>query len=210
VIGLMFAAHKNPAIGAAQSFCYLHSEGSKSDLKQAQLEARTFLQHSDCSIATLLQAKTLRCYILETLRVTSHTLGSVRKACEDVVVRNGSREYMIPKGSTVVISHIAPHRNFDIWKGSKCAEDFDPRRIEWNNPTPTATIGNPVDNYKMTAFSHGVHKCPGERLALSLIQIVFASLIDKKVAIIGAVPDVSFERATLAQRCAKVPVKIIL
>ena len=210
VIGLMFAAHKNPAIGAAQSFCYLHSEGSKSDLKQAQLEARTFLQDSECSIATLLQAKTLRCYILETLRVTSHTLGSVRKACEDVVVRNGSREYMIPKGSTVVISHIAPHRNFDIWKGSKCAEDFDPRRIEWNNSTPTATIGNPVDNYKMTAFSHGVHKCPGERLALSLIQIVFASLIDKKVAIIGAVPDVSFERATLAQRCAKVPVKIIL
>jgi len=210
VIGLMFAAHKNPAIGAAQSFCYLHSEGSKSDLNKAQLEARKFLQHSDCSIATLLQAKTLRCYILETLRVTSHTLGGVRKACEDVVVRNGSGEYMIPKGSTVVISHIAPHRNFDIWKGSKCAEDFDPHRIEWNKSSPTTTIGNPVDNYKMTAFSHGINKCPGEKLALSLIQIVFALLIDKKVAIVGTVPDVSFERATLAQRSNKVPVKMIL
>ena len=55
VVGLLFAAHKNAAIGTAQSFCFLHHHASQegvkddmshkeSDIKIAQLEARKLLR----------------------------------------------------------------------------------------------------------------------------------------------------------------------
>ena len=57
----------------------------------------------------------------------------------------------------------------------------------------------------MTAFSHGVHHCPGERIAFVFVEIALAFLIDRNAEILGT-PKVSFERATLAQRLSPIPI----
>ena len=49
-------------------------------------------------------------------------------------------------------------------------------------------------------FSQGLHKCPGERLALRTMECVVAQLLLRKVELEAPLPPVSFERATLAQR----------
>eukprot|EP00814_Leptocylindrus_danicus_P010612 CAMPEP_0116006950 /NCGR_PEP_ID=MMETSP0321-20121206/2020_1 /TAXON_ID=163516 /ORGANISM="Leptocylindrus danicus var. danicus, Strain B650" /LENGTH=411 /DNA_ID=CAMNT_0003475575 /DNA_START=211 /DNA_END=1446 /DNA_ORIENTATION=+ len=202
VVGLMFAAHKNPAIGATQSFCYLLSEGSRSDIDQARNEAKHLMRSTSFSTSDIVEAHTLRQYVLETVRMTSHSIGALRKACKDVVLVDSSlREYTIRQGETVAISHITMHRNNSIWKDG---EKFDAHREEWASVADTDDISVPIDNYKMTAFSHGTNKCPGERLAIALMEIVLALLLDKDVQINGGVPPISFERATLAQRPRKI------
>lgn len=146
----MFAAHKNPAIGAAQSFCFLHSEGSSDDIHQARNEARKLVQHNSCSSADLVETRTLRQYILETLRMTSHSIGAIRKACKDIsLVDSSEREYTIKEGETVAISHITTHRNNTRWIDG---EQFDAHREEWASVAETNNIAVPIDSYKMTTF----------------------------------------------------------
>eukprot|EP00816_Leptocylindrus_hargravesii_P000195 CAMPEP_0196828246 /NCGR_PEP_ID=MMETSP1362-20130617/94578_1 /TAXON_ID=163516 /ORGANISM="Leptocylindrus danicus, Strain CCMP1856" /LENGTH=414 /DNA_ID=CAMNT_0042208915 /DNA_START=584 /DNA_END=1828 /DNA_ORIENTATION=- len=207
VVGLMFAAHKNPAIGATQSFCYLLSEGSRSDIDRARNEAKHLMQSTSFSTSDIVEARTLRQYVLETVRMTSHSIGALRKACKEVILVDSSqREYRIRQGETVAISHITTHRNNSIWKDG---EKFDAHREEWASVADTDDISVPIDNYKMTAFSHGTNKCPGERLAIALMEIMLALLIDKNVQINGGVPPISFERATLAQRARRISATVL-
>jgi cytochrome P450 len=75
----------------------------------------------------------------------------------------------------------------------------------------TSSYGIPVDEYKYTTFSHGIHKCPGERMAISMMEMVLAILLvrNAKLAVEKEnLPSVSFERATLAQRDGNVPITI--
>ena len=122
VIGLLFDAHANPSIGAAQSFCCLYSKLGIDEVCTAEREAQELLAEfqekgdgGGATIASLLNAQTLRGCILETLRLSSHSIGAIREARQNVVLKTESAEFKICEGETVVISHIAPHRNGSIW-----------------------------------------------------------------------------------------------
>ncbi len=90
--------------------------------------------------------------------------------------------------SYVAVSHILPNLNEELFPG---ATEFSPERH----------LECQFDEYQLTTFSHGLHKCPGERLATVLIRLVVGSILRKfDVAAPGGIPPLSFDRATLAQR----------
>lgn len=135
-VGLMFAAHKNASIAAAQALLYslefdrLRADGS--DLDGALLmcdmctEARAMLKAVSLPGSSIMDSlgtcEVIEKVVLETLRVTAHSIGAVRK----VVVKEGwqvtvpdddndpaspVKQYLLPYGSYVGVSHIIHHRD---------------------------------------------------------------------------------------------------
>ncbi len=91
-------------------------------------------------------------------------------------------------GRYVAVSHILPHLDPEVFE--------DPAAFE-----PARFVARRYDEFQLTTFSHGRHKCPGERLAVMLIRgAVAAALRQFDVAAPAPIPPLSFERATLAQR----------
>jgi cytochrome P450 len=213
IIGLVFSAHKNPAIGTSQCLCFIVSELSNTQQEEARAEAQklcNYLVPSQAGKPTLmkalLEAKTLRSSVLETLRLTAHTLGALRYVEKSVQLKTtGGETYHIPQGETVAIAHHSMHVESSIWGND--AEKFSIQRNEWKSDE-REDLGIPVDRYKFTAFSNGVHKCPGEKIALAMMEMLVALLLVQGAQIVGELPPISFERATLAQRDGPVPVQV--
>ena len=127
-MGLLFAAHKNASIAAAQSILHAleHDRSNKGDLmKKMTSEAKIMKDGADAGTASMIvllsQCNIIEKVALETLRVTGHSIGAVRK----VIVKEGwavsveddnnpdkpPKKYTLPYGSYVGISHIVPHRD---------------------------------------------------------------------------------------------------
>lgn len=216
ICGLLFAAHKNPAIGAAQALLFALTEAEPKALAAARADAAAL--HASPSAETLARCEGLRAICFETLRVCAHTIGAVRTvvhpdgfdltvgACgaSDSGGSEGGVSYHLPAGTTVALAHIPTHRNTDVWGAS--SEAFDPSRAEWVAGAPRP------DDYTFTTFSQGLHRCPGERLAHPMMQCALAQLLSggfETTLVPGkSVPPVDFERATLAQRAAPVALNV--
>jgi cytochrome P450 len=180
VVGLLFAAHKNPALAAAQTVLMLLEHPAWLERVCAELA-------STCVSASGTRPLLDRC-IRETLRLTAHTIGAIRRVVGRPFVL-GSR-YKLPPGAYVGSAHILVSLD-DAHFSSP--ERFDPDRYQtlpraWPSP--------------WIPFSAGVHGCPGQRLALDLIgEMVAAVLVRRpRLRAAGPIPALSFVRATLAQR----------
>jgi len=228
LIGLIFAAHKNPSIGAAQCLCFLRQELTKEQQQNALREAQklcdmfeavtTNISENDIDssqqlLKELLEAKTLRTCVLETNRLVAHTLGALRCAVRNIPVeispkqqqqqRQSPRKMVIHAGEAVSFAHHTMHMESSLW--GQDASTFLLDRPEWTSSNDKegknqVDIGVPIDQYKYTTFSNGVHKCPGERVALAMMEIVLALFVQRQAQFVGEVTPLSFERATLAQR----------
>lgn len=204
-VGLLFAAHKNAAIGSAQSFLHLRLHGSKAHQSNARFEAKSLLESP--TFSALKQCSHIRMCCMETLRLTSHALGGIRTARQNCILgknpvlgHKGGQIELFP-GEVIAISHIVPSLNKELW--GQDADAYNPARKEW-----TDAKFHP-NEYKFTAFSQGLHMCPGQRVALFLMQSCVATLLASyEIEFVGRIPALSFERATLAQRDGNVQVKI--
>ena len=120
IVGLLFAAHKNPAIGSAQAYLYLRLQGSEKDQAEVKSEANTFLE-SPTSETLEQRCQHIRRCCLETLRLTSHALGAIRTVREEVTLgecpmapsasRCGDKTRIVCTlypGEVIAISHIVP------------------------------------------------------------------------------------------------------
>ncbi len=185
VVGLLFAAHKNPAIGAGQALLMLlehplHLARVRREIEEVRRIARPHeapMPHLD------------RC-IKETLRLTQHSIGAVRR------VVGGAFElgaYRLPEGRYVAASHAALGRSPRAWDRPN---EFDPDRFDETHANHRATP------YAYIPFSSGVHACPGQRVALSFIRafVSEALLRAPDLTLDGEAPPLCYERATLAQR----------
>jgi cytochrome P450 len=210
-VGLLFAAHKNPAIAAAQAV--LFTMQSDSSLLAQVRSAACAAQHQPATLLSDPQS-ILRRVALETCRVTAHAIGAVRKVLhpQGFTLEAGKHRYWVRPGDTVALTHIAVHRSHRLWgpdatsakAAAACSaspEEFAPGRHQWN-ATP--------DQYTHTTFSHGVHRCPGEGLALLIIQCVLAEVLggEWECCVEGKMPALSWERATLAQRSSPVAMRV--
>eukprot|EP00536_Pseudo-nitzschia_multiseries_P010226 jgi/Psemu1/297512/fgenesh1_pm.305_\ len=211
VVGLLFAAHKNPAIGAAQTYLLLREHGSKDVMARCQTEAEALVASSSTTTTTTTPRvtwarfgsalPTLRRACLESLRLTAHSIGAVRKVQRDVTVRLGNADadvndsgvcYRIPKGATVGFAHITSSLDPTIW--GKNAASFDAGLDQCPDDRYE-------DDYKFTTFSNGTHKCPGRVLAMIKLHVTVALLLTEyDVELPDNLPALDFERATLAQR----------
>ena len=212
VVGLLFAAHKNPAIGSAQAYLYVMLKGTDQERLAVKKEAAAFIS-KPTNVALDGMCHLRRC-CLETLRLTAHALGAVRTAREEVSLckcpmkegtnkcdESSERKIRICPGEVIAVSHIAPSLNTSLWGDN--ASNYDPNRKEWTDQDDYPS------EYKFSAFSQGLHRCPGQKAALYIMQINLAVLTDLySIEFVGEVPDISFERATLAQRDGNVCVRI--
>ena len=108
------------------------------------------------------------------------------------------------KGETVALSHIAFSRDEALWGPD--AVEFNTAREAYAGPVAFDSRGS-ADDIAYSAFSQGTHKCPGERVALVIVQTTLALLVARGVRPVK-VPPLCFERATLAQRAE--PVRAIV
>ncbi|KAL7548474.1 hypothetical protein ACHAWF_011754 [Thalassiosira exigua] len=102
IVGLLFAGHKNPAIGAAQSYLMLQELASPDRREACVAESRPLL--SDPTPCRLQEScPTLNRLCQESLRMTAHSIGGLRTAREDFVLGDG---VVIPRGSSIALAHI--------------------------------------------------------------------------------------------------------
>ena len=184
IVGLLFAAHKNPAIGAAQAYLFLYERGTVQDQECCKEEANEICRIANKSpiTATKLKETCPRIYqvCLETLRLTAHTIGGVRTVRDDVPLSNVDNTtkndngrggdnccpyYKIEKGQTIGLSHSSMNCDPATW-GDRPLE-FDTRR------DPSL-----YDNdYAFTTFSHGVHRCPGQAFGVTMVVCTLIQLL---------------------------------
>mmetsp|Transcript_30338 Transcript_30338/g.72692 ORF Transcript_30338/g.72692 Transcript_30338/m.72692 type:complete len:344 (+) Transcript_30338:513-1544(+) len=189
IVGLLFAAHKNPAIGAAQSYIMLIEEAAIEEKDLCKQEARMLLANP--SYQTVQEScQLLRRLCLESLRLTAHAIGGLRTAQKKIDVGKGR---VIPQGSTVALTHISSSLDAKIWKG--------PSRFILNPKSKERPEELYNNEYTFSVFSHGVHKCPGQKLAVIMLQCTVALLLEEyEIELVKPIPPIDFERATLAQR----------
>jgi len=204
-VGLLFAAHKNPAIASFQALLFLHERRLPVALHACVNTVDSFQEAlvvaKNPSASTLREAQQLCRVALEAIRLTAHTVGAVRLATEDCALP-GNR--IVKKGETVALSHIAFSRDEALWGPD--AASFNTAREAYAGPVAFDSRGA-ADDIAYSAFSQGTHKCPGERVALVIVQTTLALLVARGVRP-AKVPPLCFERATLAQRAA--PVRAIV
>ena len=212
IVGLLFAAHKNPALGAAQSYLFLQEYGSERIRAKCEEEAAILVSKKMSIKWSEFKSSipTLRRSCLESLRLTAHSIGGLRTAQKDltVLIKSGferdantkSKVIKIPKGSSVGFAHITSSLDTSIW--GKDAATFDSSLSRYAEETY-------ADDYKFTTFSHGIHKCPGRDLSMIHLTMTVAFLLKEyEVKLPEKIPPLDFERATLAQREGAVMVSI--
>jgi len=198
-IGLIFSAHKNPAILCAQT--YIQLEENPFYLAKVREEISGVFKGKNnleaISAEMIGRLPLLECCIKETLRMTSHTIGAIRKATKDFSIRSeGGKNFVIPEGSYVAASHISLAMDERWWTSPKV---YDPDRFSANRreelSVPKAYI----------PFSGGVHLCPGRYIALAMVKIFMSLWVTLlETYSIGKIPALDFERATLGQRRSSV------
>ena len=124
--------------------------------------------------------------IAETLRVTSHSIGAVRKVMtrdgwtvtipiDDADEGKGATKYTLPYGSYVGVSHIIPHHDPER-QAYACTVDMCLMHFRWGadcgvfNPDRPDLQEKCRDDLLFTAFSHGIHKCPGRNIVLMVLS----------------------------------------
>eukprot|EP00980_Cylindrotheca_fusiformis_P009840 scaffold2177_cov115-Cylindrotheca_fusiformis.AAC.5 len=194
IVGLLFAAHKNPAIGTAQSYLMLFERASKEHQSLCMEESKHLLQNQTYEQVQE-RCPTLRRLCFETLRLTAHSIGAVRTARQPFSLGD---HFVIPKGATVALTHISSSLNDEFWK--------DPHSLILDTSSEDRNQDLYSNDYAFSVFSHGVHKCPGQKLALILLQCTVAILLhDYDIELPETIPPLDFERATLAQRGGPIP-----
>ena len=140
---------------------------------------------------------------METLRLTAHSIGGLRTVNNDFPLDDESNDFIIPKGSSVALAHITSSLDGATWK--------DPHALDLDITSVDRPNNLYDDEYTFTVFSHGVHKCPGQRLAMVMLPCTVAILLaEYKIELSeDTVPSLFFERATLAQRAGPVYVTIL-
>lgn len=189
-VGFLFAAYKNPAIGAAQTLLMLLEHAPWLQAIRDELAQRAQ------GVPNLRELPKLECVIRETLRLCALPIGSIRRVVGQPFALGS---YRLPVGRFVSASHILMSMREEAWPSPERFEPdrFLPERRE-HARVPNAWI----------PFSAGVHGCPGYRVACDFIACLVVAILERFPSIRPAapLPPLDFERATLAQRRGPSPV----
>lgn len=204
ILGLLFAGAKNPSLGAAQTMCFLLQHADWRD--KVRMESAAWLQatqQSQSDDADLVSTcPTSVACIREATRLTALVIGSIRKVQKPVELQttssaNGLKLTLKP-GETVALSLLLPNTDPNEWPN---ATEFRPDRFLGKDASTTLP--------PLLTFSQGTHHCPGERLAVVLMHTYVSLLLCKyDLQQSGPIPDLSWERATIAQRKGPVAVSV--
>lgn len=144
--------------------------------------------------------------IREATRLTALAIGSIRKVQKplSLTIAETGQVLTLQPGETVATSLLLPNTDPKEW--GENATEFRPERFL---PETQASLSKDQKNPPLLTFSQGTHHCPGDCLAMVLMHTYVSLMLcqcDMQSA--GPIPDLSWERATIAQRKGPVPVSI--
>lgn len=161
-----FQGHDTTAAGSSFALCLL---GIHKDIQQRVFEEQQAIFGDDikrdCTFADTLQMPYLERVICETLRLYPPVPIIARKLEEDIKLRSGP--YMVPKGTTVVVSQYFVHRREDVFPES---EKFNP-----DNFLPENCANRHYYGY--IPFSAGPRSCVGRKFAMLQLKVLLSTLI---------------------------------
>lgn len=191
-VGLLFAAYKNPSIGAAQTLLMLFEHPDWLARVREEIADRS------SEAPDLRELPVLERVMRETLRRCALAIGSLRRVVGQPFELGGHR---VPVGRFVGASHILMSMREDAWPRP---ELFDPDRFSPDRKEHTQVP------HAWIPFSQGVHGCPGHRVALEFMACLVVGVLERFPAIRlrGALAPLDFTRATLAQRAS--PCAVVL
>ena len=123
----------------------------------------------------------------------SHSIG--RSPIGDQVVGG----YLLPAGSTVVVSTYALHRSSDSWNHP---DEFDPGRYD----VPDGVVAGGHKQAWM-AFGSGPHTCVGMTLATQMVTVVLATLL-QQVQLTTALKTVPVHASMTLRPTGVLPVEV--
>jgi cytochrome P450 len=222
-IGILFAAHstapdpprvklpcqlmpncrtENPAITASQVISFLIENPSAMKRVKAEIDANLKKTKIESITVTQLQNDfpLLLAAVWETLRLCSHSLGSVRIVKETPFVFSDSKgqQFTLPEGTLVASSPLSLSLDGNMFQD---ARNFDLDRL-----LPPRSE-NSKHTIALTPFSHGTHGCPGRPFALLMVQYCVLSILTKyDLEAKLPLPELDFHKATVAQRSKPVTI----
>ncbi|WCJ37982.1 cytochrome P450 family 82 subfamily C polypeptide 2 [Euphorbia peplus] len=166
ITAIVIAASDTTAITTIWALCNLMNNANA--MKRAQEELDEKIGKNRCvRVDDIEKLEYLRAVIKETLRLyPAAPLGVPREAAEDCYIS----EYFIPKGTRLITNFWKLHRDPNIWTNP---DDFIPERF-MTKQLNLDVIGK---NFEYLPFSGGRRSCPGANLAMQIIQLSLARLI---------------------------------
>ncbi|CAB3235967.1 unnamed protein product [Arctia plantaginis] len=177
---IMFEGHDTTAAGSSFVLCLL---GIYHDV-QAKVynELYNIFGDSDrpVTFADTLEMKYLERVILETLRLYPPVPAIARQLNRDVKI--ASKDYVLPKGATVVIGTYAIHRSPKYYK--------DPNTFNPDNFLPENASCRHY--YSYVPFSAGPRSCVGRKYALLKLKILLSTIL-RSYKCISDIPESKFK-----------------
>ncbi|CAA2998870.1 cytochrome P450 81F3-like [Olea europaea subsp. europaea] len=133
-------------------------------LKKAQNEIDNHIGHERLmDESDIVDLPYLRCIVNETMRMYPVAPLLVPHESSDQSIIGG---YHVPKGTILLVNAWSIQNDPKIWKDPR---KFKPERFEGLEGT--------TDGLKLLPFGFGRRRCPGEGLALRIVQLVLGSII---------------------------------
>ncbi|KAI8124229.1 Cytochrome P450 4g1 [Lucilia cuprina] len=163
---IMFEGHDTTASGSSFALCAM---GIHQDIQQRVFEEQQAIfgddLQRDCTFADTLQMTYLERVICETLRLFPPVPIIARKLEEDIRLKSGP--YIIPKGTTVVVSQFFIHRRADTFP--------DPEKFNPDNFLPERSANRHY--YSYIPFSAGPRSCVGRKFAMLQLKVLLSTII---------------------------------
>ncbi|XP_065875784.1 cytochrome P450 CYP82J17-like [Euphorbia lathyris] len=166
ITAIVIAASDTTAITTIWALCNLLN--NRNAMERAQEELDQKIGKNRCvQVDDIEKLEYLRAVVKETLRLyPAAPLGVPRQAAEDCYIS----EYFIPKGTRLFTNFWKLHRDPNIWSNP---DEFIPERFL----TKQSYLDVSGQNFEYLPFSGGRRSCPGTNLAMQIIHLSLARLI---------------------------------
>ncbi|XP_065874710.1 cytochrome P450 CYP82J17-like [Euphorbia lathyris] len=166
ITAVVIAASDTTAITTIWVLCNLLN--NRNAMERAQEELDQKIGKNRCvKVDDIEKLEYLRAVIKETMRLyPGAPLGVPRQAAEDCYIS----KYFIPKGTRLFTNFWKLHRDPNIWSDP---DEFIPERFL----TKQSHLDISGKNFEYLPFSGGRRSCPGANLAMQIIQLSLARLI---------------------------------
>ncbi|WCJ37983.1 cytochrome P450 family 82 subfamily C polypeptide 4 [Euphorbia peplus] len=166
ITAIVIAASDTTATTIIWALCNLLNNKNAMDRAKEELDQKIG-KNRRVQVDDIEKLEYLRAVIKETLRLhPAAPLGVPREAAEDCFIS----EYFIPKGTRLFTNFWKLHRDPDIWSEP---DEFVPERFLTNQ----SHLDVSGKNFEYLPFSAGRRSCPGANLAMQIIHLSLARLI---------------------------------
>lgn len=117
--------------------------------------------------------RTITAFINESLRLYPPIPNFARTALEDFVVSSSEGNYLIKKGTMLILNLYASHRDSDVW--GRNAHFFRPER--WLQTNADITTCKIDDAHLILPFGAGARRCIGQFVALGEVANILGEML---------------------------------